>query len=172
MHAQEACTTSVGRDRFGANIDNSDLPEVADWAQRRDRPPCRNAWAISDASRIRIRTELLKSSRTYGDGAFAVRRRLGKKVLTVPSRPDLKSKQLVALNCGELFLFICGKLFPETHTFDRSFRNPPCFDNTVPGNSYLFQRTKSVSSGPYVLSEFNAIWPGMADRAESTYLLS
>ncbi len=29
-----ACPTSVGRDRFGANIDNSDAPEVADCARR------------------------------------------------------------------------------------------------------------------------------------------
>ncbi len=36
---------------------------------------------------------------------FAVRQYRDKKVLTVSCRPDLKSKQLVAAICGELFLF-------------------------------------------------------------------
>ena len=65
-------------------------------------------------------------------------------MLTVSGCPDLNSEQLVAL--------ICGNLFPKTHTFDRSFKNRP-FDDSAPGNSYLFQRTKSVSSGPYVFCD-------------------
>jgi hypothetical protein len=36
---------------------------------------------------------------------FAARRRRDEKVLTVSCRPDLKSKQLAAISCGELFLF-------------------------------------------------------------------
>ncbi len=42
------------------------------------------------------------------------------KVLTVSGCLDLKSKQLIALTWG--------LLFPETHAFGRSFKNPPYFD--------------------------------------------
>ena len=41
-------------------------------------------------------------------------------VLTVSGCPDLNSEQLIALTWG--------LLFPETHAFGRSFKNPPYFD--------------------------------------------
>ena len=53
----------------------------------------------------------------------------------------------------------------------RRFINRP-FDCSSPENSYLFQRTNSVPSGPYDFSESAVIWRTVPDREESPNLLS
>jgi hypothetical protein len=64
----------------------------------------------AETSRKQITTLSLQLACRCRFVLFAVRRRHAKKVLTVSSRPDLNSRQLVAFIRGELF-FVCVQWF-------------------------------------------------------------
>ncbi len=112
---------------------------------------------------------------------FDAQQHRDEKRLTASGRPKPGAKRPVAVKCGRLFCqqeptaddsmpeddnWVCASFVNDpnscdhastfilalTQSYCRSVITPPS-NSSAPGNSYFFQRTKSVSSGPYMLSK-------------------